>query len=127
MNRIVFPVCIVSAYANGKKLAITVSSITSVSIKPTRLLVCINNSSSMAKTVHEGSLININFLSSKQRTLSYMCADKNKTDLRFSSNQWLYESSGTPYLGQCEMVVFCKVGNIVVQSTHILAFLTEKK
>ena len=127
MRRLAYPVCIVSACANKKKLAITVSSVTSVSIEPPTLLVCINNSSSMAKAVHKGFAVNVNFLNSKQSSLSDICADKNKTDLRFSSNQWLHDSSGTPYLDQCEMVAFCEVDNVVIQSTHRVVFMTVAK
>lgn len=127
MSRIAYPVCIISARANGKKLAITVSSVTSVSVEPPTLLVCINNSSSMAKAVLKGSPLNVNFLSSKQRTLAELCADKHKTGMRFSSDAWLCDSSDTPYLDQCELVAFCKVDDISVQHTHIVAFLTVKK
>jgi|MDSY01.2.fsa_nt_gb flavin reductase (DIM6/NTAB) family NADH-FMN oxidoreductase RutF len=127
MRRIAYPVCIVSACANGKKLAITVSSVTSVSIEPPTLLVCINNSSSMAKAVRKGSLLNVNFLNSTQSTLSDICANKNKADMRFSSNEWLYDPSGTPYVDQCEMVAFCEVDNVVIQSTHSVAFLAVAK
>jgi flavin reductase (NADH) len=127
MRRIAYPVCILSACVNGKKLAITVSSVTSVSIEPPTLLVCINNASSMAKAVCKESRLNVNFLNATQRTLSDICADKTKADMRFSSNEWLYDSSGTPYIDQCEMVAFCEVDNIVIQSTHTVAFLTVTK
>ncbi len=123
MRRITYPVCIISARANGKKLAITVSSVTSVSVEPPTLLVCINNLSSMAKALLRGSLLNVNFLSSKQRTLADICADKNKAGMRFSSDEWLYDSSGTPYVDQSEMVAFCEVDNIVSQTSHKVAFL----
>lgn len=127
MRRIAYPVCVVSACENAKKLAITVSSVTSVSIEPPVLLVCINNSSSMAKAVHKTSLINVNFLNFSQSILSDICADKNKADMRFSNSEWLYDSNGTPYLDQCEMVAFCEVKDVVIQSTHQVAFLSVVK
>lgn len=68
-----------------------------------------------------------NFLNTTQRTLSDICADKTKADMRFSSNEWLYEPRSTPYLNQCEMIAFCEVDNIVIQFTHTVAFPTVAK
>lgn len=127
MRRIAYPVCIVSSCANGKNLAITVSSVTSVSVEPPSLLVCINKSSSMAQAISKESFLNVNFLNYSQRDLADICADKNKADVRFSNNAWLYDSNGSPYLDQCEMVAFCEVDSFVSQATHFVAFLSVKK
>jgi flavin reductase (DIM6/NTAB) family NADH-FMN oxidoreductase RutF len=81
----------------------------------------------MAKAVRKGSRLNVNFLYATQRTLSDIWADKTKADMQFSRNEWLFDSSGTPYIDQCEMVAFCEVDNIVIQSTHTVAFLTVTK
>ncbi len=127
MRRTAYPVCIVSAFEGRKKLAITVSSVTSVSVEPPTLLVCINNSSSMAKAIYSGSFVNVNFLNSQQSALANICADKNKSDVRCSSRDWLSDSNGTPYLSECEMVAFCETGNVLIQSTHKVAFLSVGK
>ena len=77
----------------------------------------------MLKALRKGSLLNVNFLNSTQSTLADICATKNKADMRFSSNEWLYDQRGTPYVDQCEMVAFCEVNNVVIQLTHSVAFL----
>ena len=127
MRRIAYPVCIVSACANENNLAITVSSVTSVSVDPPSLLVCINKSSSMARAISNKSLINVNFLNYSQRDLAEICADKDRADTRFSNDAWLYDSNGSPYLDKCEMVAFCEVDSFVSQGTHFVAFLSVKK
>lgn len=127
MRRIAYPVCILSGCANGNKYAITVSSVTSVSIEPPTLLVCVNNASSMAQAVQKWAPLNINFLSTRHRALSDICSDKSKADVRFSSNEWLYDSNGIPYVAQCEMVAFCEVSKTLIQGTHTVAFLTVRK
>ena len=48
MRKLVYPVSIISTQVGGNKFAITVSSVTSVSIEPPSLLVCINRESSFA-------------------------------------------------------------------------------
>ena len=62
LRNVVYPVSIVSSSGEDKKYAITVSSVTSVSIDPPSLLVCINKNSSFIDSIANDSFMNINFL-----------------------------------------------------------------
>lgn len=70
LRNLAYPVCIISNIENGHKNAITVSSMTSLSIDPASLLACINKSASIHKTLNVGNLVNVNLLSSSQQEIS---------------------------------------------------------
>jgi flavin reductase (DIM6/NTAB) family NADH-FMN oxidoreductase RutF len=56
--------------SNGDFSAITVSSVTSVSLDPPSLLVCINKSAGIHNTIEEGSSFCINLLNKNQEYIS---------------------------------------------------------
>ncbi len=120
MRKLVLPVSIVSTLKDGNKFAITVSSVTSVSIDPPSLLVCINRGSSFAGALEEDWPLNINFLNPKQKSIASICSSKEKVNERFSNDQWSSDHNGIPYLGQSESVAFCKVASIVNHQTHLI-------
>jgi len=71
MRRLVYPVCIASTNTNGENLAITLSSVTSVSIDPPSLLACINKTSSFLSSLKIYDHLNINFFSSSSKRNCY--------------------------------------------------------
>lgn len=120
MRKLVYPVSIVSTQKDGIKFAITVSSVTSVSIEPPTLLACINRESSFAGALVDDGLLNFNFLNPKQKSIASICASKEKVKERFSNEQWSIDRNGIPYLRQSESVAFCKIASIVNNHTHLI-------
>ena len=114
------PVSIVSTQKDGNKFAITVLSVTSVSIEPPSLLLCINKESSFAGVLLDGGLLNINFLNPKQKGIASICSSREKVKERFSNDQWSIDRNGNPYLRQSESVAFCKVASIFNSHTHLI-------
>ena len=123
MRHLAYPVSIVSSQLKGAKLAITVSSVTSVSLSPPSLLVCINKESTMATTIEIGSLLNISFLNPAQMAIASVCSSKDKVNERFEYTQWSEDANKTPYLEESEAVVFCKVANLIEHATHKIIIL----
>ena len=98
MRRYIYSVSILSNKdEEGNSNAITVSSVTSISMEPPSLLVCINKNSRIHDTLKEGSKFCINLLSKDQEELSNICSDENKYDERFNDNNW--NSNNVPFLG----------------------------
>jgi flavin reductase (NADH) len=126
MRHLVYPVSIVSSRLKGAKLAITVSSVTSVSANPPSLLVCINKESTMAKTIETGSFLNVSFLNPAQTAIASICSSKDKVHERFEYDQWLEDANKTPYLEESEAVVFCQVVNLLEHATHKIIILAVK-
>lgn len=86
MRTLTYPVCIASAACNTNRYAITVSSVTSVSLDPPSLLVCINKSSSITEDLRIGGQLNINFVSSEQKETASICSSKESANKRFDND-----------------------------------------
>ena len=123
MRKLVNPVSIVSTQKDGNKFAITVSSVTSVSIEPPSLLLCINKESSLAGVLLDGGLLNINFLNPTQKSIASICSSREKVKERFSNDQWSIDRNGNPYLRQSESVAFCKIASIFNSHTHLIVIV----
>ena len=119
MRRYIYSVSILSNKdEEGNSNAITVSSVTSISMEPPSLLVCINKNSRIHDTLKEGSKFCINLLSKDQEELSNICSDENKYDERFNDNNW--NSNNVPFLGNAQANIFCKVDKLTSYHTHTI-------
>lgn len=123
MSHLAYPVSIVSSQANENRFAITVSSVTSVSVEPPSLLICINKVSSIAETIVIGSFININFLRPEQKSIASICSSKEKAGERFKYDAWAQDKNNTPYLEDSASIAFCSVMDTIEYATHIIAIL----
>ena len=120
MRRLVYPVCIASTNTNGENHAITVSSVTSVSIDPPSLLVCINKTSSFLSSLKIYDYLNINFLSAQQKEIATLCSSRKYANERFEGNLWLNDANSVPYLRESQSIVFGQVAKMIEHDTHII-------
>ena len=117
MRKYAYSVSIVSNTSNeGINHAITISSFTSISIDPPSVLMCINKSSSIHKTLIVDSPFCINLLNKKQKEIAELCANPNKSDERFNNNEWT--NSNPPKLLKALVHLICRVDRIIDYETH---------
>jgi len=124
MRNLAYPVCIASAACNNNRYAITVSSITSVSLDPPTLLVCINKSSSITEALRIGAKLNINFLAPAQKEIASICSSKESANKRFDNDLWDIDVNDVPFLKNSNAVAFSEVANIVEHATHMIVILS---
>ena len=119
MRRYIYSVSIMSNKdkANNPN-AITVSSVTSISMDPPSLLICINKSSRIHDTIELGSKFCINLLNSNQENLSNICSDEDMYDQRFKDNNWNLDN--IPFLQNAQANIFCKVDKLTSYHTHTI-------
>tara|TARA_Y100001933_G_scaffold36599_1_gene31682 strand:+ start:730 stop:1134 length:405 start_codon:yes stop_codon:yes gene_type:complete len=98
--------------------AITVSSVTSISMNPPSLLICINKSSRIHDTIQLGSKFCINLLNSNQQNLSNICSDEEMYDQRFKDKNWNLDD--IPFLQNAQANIFCKVDKLTSYHTHTI-------
>tara|TARA_Y100001947_G_scaffold70232_1_gene59099 strand:+ start:99 stop:503 length:405 start_codon:yes stop_codon:yes gene_type:complete len=98
--------------------AITVSSVTSISMNPPSLLICINKSSRIHDTIELGSKFCINLLNSNQQNLSNICSDEEMYDQRFKDKNWNLDD--IPFLQNAQANIFCKVDKLTSYHTHTI-------
>ena len=124
LRNLAYPVCIISNTENGHKNAITVSSMTSLSIDPASLLACINKSASIHKTLKVGNLVNVNLLSSSQQEISTICSSSDLDVSRFDNDFWSYDDNQMPFLEGSQAIIGCKIEEIVDYATHSILILS---
>ena len=106
MRRYIYSVSIMSNKDNDDNPnAITVSSVTSISMDPPSLLICINKSSRIHNSIELESKFCINLLNNKQEDLSNICSDEDMYDQRFKDENWNLD--GIPFLKNAQANIFC--------------------
>ena len=119
MRRYIYSVSIMSNKDNADNPnAITVSSVTSISMDPPSLLICINKSSRIHDTIVLGSKFCINLLNSNQENLSNICSDEDMYDKRFKDKNWNLDD--IPFLQNAQANIFCKVDKLTSYHTHTI-------
>ena len=119
MRRYIYSVSIMSNKDNADiPNAITVSSVTSISMDPPSLLICINKSSRIHNSIELESKFCINLLNNKQEDLSNICSDEDMYDQRFKDKNWNLE--GIPFLKNAQANIFCKVDKLTSYHTHTI-------
>ena len=119
MRRYIYSVSIMSNKDNADNPnAITVSSVTSISMDPPSLLICINKSSRIHNSIELESKFCINLLNNKQEDLSNICSDEDMYDQRFKDENWNLD--GIPFLKNAQANIFCKVDKLTSYHTHTI-------
>ncbi len=119
MRRYIYSVSIMSNKDdNGNSNAITVSSVTSISMDPPSLLICINKSSRIHDTLQIGSKFCINLLKKDQEELSNICWDEESYEERFNNENW--DTEEIPFLSNAQANIFCKVDKLTSYHTHTI-------
>ena len=104
--------------SNGDFNAITVSSVTSVSLDPPSLLVCINKSAGIHNTIEEGSSFCINLLNKNQEYISNLCSSFQTEGKRFNDQDW--DLKNIPFLKSAQANIFCTVDKLISYHTHTI-------
>ena len=119
MRRYIYSLSIMSNKDNADNPnAITVSSVTSISMDPPSLLICINKSSRIHNSIELESKFCINLLNNKQEDLSNICSDEDMYDQRFKDENWNLD--GIPFLKNAQANIFCKVDKLTSYHTHTI-------
>ncbi len=124
LRNLAYPVCIVSNAEEGESNAITVSSMTSLSIDPASLLVCINKSANIHKTLKVDNFVYVNLLSSSQEEISTICSSSDLDVSRFDNDFWSYDENLIPFLEDSQAIIKCKIEKIVDYATHSILILS---
>lgn len=110
---------VISSQNSSNRQAMTASAVTSLSIDPPCMLICVNKSSSIHNLLDIDSSFCINILTSKQQDLAEICSGKEEGEVRFESGNWS-EDDGVPYLSDAQANIFCKCYELIEQSSHTI-------
>ena len=119
MRNYIYSVSILSnKNIDGELNAITVSSVTSISMEPPSLLVCINKSSRIHNTLIKNSDFCINLLNKNQQENSNICSTDSLYDQRFDHDKW--NTQTIPFLEEAQANIFCSIEDLVPYHTHTI-------
>jgi flavin reductase len=107
MRRVASTVNVISIYVDGQPMGITATAVSSISLDPPSLLVCINRAASLHAPMGDMSHFRLNVLHRDQEAIACMFADRSQHALRFASG-WDLDSPGAPRLVDAQATMLCR-------------------
>jgi flavin reductase (DIM6/NTAB) family NADH-FMN oxidoreductase RutF len=119
MRRLAGGVSIITAGRGDDITGMTVTSLTSLSASPPRVLVSIGRQASSFALIERHRLFGINILGADQQQIARRFSDGTlKGKQRFEGTAWTPGSSGVPLLGRSLAVAECEVEEIIERYSH---------
>ncbi len=126
MRSLAASVSVISARDNsGKTYAMTASSVTSVSIDPPAILVCVNKEASIHDILVKDVSLCINILQKNQQEISNLCSSKDLESKRFENDFW--DLADTPFIKNAQANIFCKIDQTVPYHSHTIVLAKALK
>jgi flavin reductase (DIM6/NTAB) family NADH-FMN oxidoreductase RutF len=104
-SRFATGVAVVTAASDSRPVGVTVSSLTSVSLDPPLLLVCLHRRSRSAEFFREADHFGVNVLFAHQQQLSERFATRLRD--RFEGVAWMWGRTGVPLLSEALATFEC--------------------
>jgi flavin reductase (DIM6/NTAB) family NADH-FMN oxidoreductase RutF len=119
MHRVAGGVSIITAGRDDDITGMTVTSLTSLSANPPRLLVSINRQAPSFALIERYRLFGVNILNADQQQLADRFTNARlKGKQRFEGTTWSPGSSGVPLLRKSLAAVECQVEEIIERHSH---------
>ncbi|MBV9560330.1 MAG: flavin reductase family protein [Bradyrhizobium sp.] len=119
MRRLAGGVSIITAGQGNDITGMTVTSLTSLSASPPRLLVSINRQASSFPLIDRYRVFGVNILGSDQHEIAGRFSNgRLKGSQRFEGIDWFPGSSGVPLLGHSLATIECQVEEIIERHSH---------
>lgn len=107
MRRVASTVNVISICVDGRPMGITATAVSSISLDPPSLLVCINRAASLHASMGDMSHFCVNVLHRDQEAVARMFADRAQHALRFSSG-WDVDCAPAPRLIEAQASFLCR-------------------
>lgn len=119
MRRLAGGVVVITAGRDDEITGMTVTSLTSLSASPPRVLVSINRHASSFAPIQRHRSFGVNILGSEQQPLAERFSNgKLKGRQRFEGTTWSKGTSGVPLLDKALATVECEVEEIIERHSH---------
>jgi flavin reductase (DIM6/NTAB) family NADH-FMN oxidoreductase RutF len=121
MRELASGVVLVTSAFEDRRAGCAVSSVSSLSLEPASLIVCLNASSSTLRSIRAGGVFAVNVLADRHHSLAQRFASANmRGEDRFSEGDWDATATGSPRLRDALAVVDCRLERTVEHSTHAI-------
>jgi flavin reductase len=121
MRQVVSSVAVVTSQWGDVRNGLTATAVTSVTLDPPTLLVCINRNASAERLVADSGILSVNFLHGKHDDLARaFSTPKLSSDKRFSLGIWTTLVTGAPVLADAAAGFDCRVEQRIEAGTHYI-------
>ena len=119
MRRLASAVGVLTAHGPDEPVGMAATSITSLTMDPPAILVCVNRSASIHACLQEGGNFCVNLLSRHQRDISSAFGSSAKREERFAGGHWSTDAeTGLPWLDDAQANLTCRVAKMIPYGTH---------
>ena len=117
MRRFATTVSIITCAHGGLRFGMSATAVTSLSVDPPSLLVCVNKSAATHRVMSRGGRFCVNVLRSIHAGLSQAFSGKLKGEDRFQLGNWRQTEDGLPFLADAQANLFCEIVRVVDYGT----------
>ncbi len=107
MRRVASTVNVISLCVGGEPMGITATAVSSISMDPPSLLICINRASAVHAPLGDVTHFRVNVLHRDQEPVARMFADRDQKALRFSAG-WNVDCARPPSLIDAQASMLCR-------------------
>lgn len=118
MRRLAASVSIVVAQGDDGPVGMAATSITSLTIDPPAILVCVNRATSLHALLEPAAPLSISLLSRDQKEVSAAFGGALRGSERFRVGTWKNGSNGLPQLGGAQANLDCVIDAMLAYATH---------
>ncbi|CAN7662566.1 flavin reductase family protein [Neorhizobium sp. LjRoot104] len=120
MRRFPATVTVISACRNGADHGMTATAVTSLSMDPPSLIICLNNRTYLHDMLLEVSEFAVSVLTDNQVSVSEGFSGKIAPEHRFEATDWVRHERGMMVLGSAHASVVCRRMGAVPYGTHTI-------
>lgn len=118
MRRLASAVGIVTAIGDDGPTGMAATSITSMTVDPPAVLLCVNRNASIHGCLTAGAAFNVGILSRHQQEVSAAFGGAVARELRFTIGEWTPDHRGIPMLDGAQANLACIVDVLLPYGTH---------
>lgn len=120
MRRMASTVTIVTASDGMRRHGMTMTAVTSLSMDPPALLICVNRSTLLSDILVTARHFCVNVLRHDQEEVSNAFSGTVPPEARFSVDRWDAHPSGVDYLGAAQANIFCDKAAAIPYGSHLI-------
>ena len=119
MRRHAAGVCVITTGTGEEVNGIAATAVTSFSMDPPALLVCVNAAASLAQDLRVGARFGVTLLGRRHEEVVAAFSRKPSGRLRFVDEAWCFDPHGCPRLSDAVANLLCEVKVSVAYATHL--------
>src|SRR3954468_713846 len=120
MRKFPAAVSVITSADQSRRHGMTATAVTSLSLDPPSLIVCINQSTLLHDIMLLARRFCVNVLRRDQIALSSAFSGAVPAEGRFEHGDWLTSADGVTYLADAQINIFCKKAAAVPYGTHTI-------